>query len=162
MQAVCIRNVILIDRTTYQCEYRSSTTTTTTYWIPAMAVFFYFCLAFIVLITNFFTALERLQFFLDKHHTIIRGFNLPSRRSCAKNHLFERRNSPKLSFFPLASSFLEFTSRALSLSKGEESTASWWKQQRSTGPLWAPAHGDSCSTWRHCCSDRRSWKRQGW
>lgn len=53
-------------------------------------------MAFKILITNFFTTLERLQFFLNKQHTIIRGFNLPSRRSCAKYHLFEKRNSPKL------------------------------------------------------------------
>ena len=57
-------------------------------------------MAFKILITNFFTALERLQLFLKKNkkkkqHTIIRGFNLPSGRSCAKYHLFEKEEEKK-------------------------------------------------------------------
>lgn len=100
-----------------------------------------FSSAFKALITNFFTTLERPRFFLNKQHTVIRGFHLPSRRSCAKYHLFGEKEAPanlKLS-----------RSLSLDLAPSPPSPAAW-----SGGAARGPARPDSCSTRRHRCSDR--------
>lgn len=34
------------------------------------------------------------------------------------------------------------------------------KQHKNAGPCQAVASCDSCSTWRHCCLDRHSWRHQ--
>ena len=121
-----------------------------------------FWMAFKILITNFFTALERLQLFLkkkkrkekkNKQHTIIRGFNLPSGRSCAKYHLFEKEKKKKKKTprsFPVRSSF----------PWAQNSSMSCRKRRKSTGLCQAPASCESCSTRRHCCSDRHGWRRR--
>lgn len=72
----------------------------------------------------------------------------------------ERKKLPKNFLVPLGSPSQNFL--LLPRPSTERSTTSCRKRRGRTGPCQAPASSDSCSTRQHRCSDRHSWRRQGW